>query len=75
MNTYRITGTDRDKNSNGEMQPFYVVVKAISPKAAMDKNCKARYEAGRDHILHKTIALKQGRAWVKIPMMEALGLE
>lgn len=75
MNTYRITGTDRSQSATGDMEKFTATVKAISPKSAMDKNRAARYQAGRDHILHKSIELKQGRAWVKIPMMQALELE
>lgn len=75
MNTYRITGTDRELRAIGIFEPFTAEVKAESPKAALEKDAAARYAAGRDHILHKSIELKHGRTWEKIPMLSALGLD
>ena len=75
MNTYRLSGTDRSVSAIGTFQPFSAIVRATSPKEAMDKNREARYQAGRDHILYKRVEIKVGRVWSVVPMLKALEVE
>lgn len=75
MNIYRLSGTDRAVSAIGTFQPFSVLVRATSPKEAMNKNREARYQAGREHIHYKRVEIKVGRVWSVIPMLKALEVE
>lgn len=72
---YRLKGTSRLSSSIGAMDPFKVEIKAPSPRDAMDQHRARLYNAGRDCILFKTCEVRQGKAWVNVPMMQALELE
>jgi hypothetical protein len=74
MNTYKLIGTRvyRDENV---AERFEAQKDSVSPKEAMNHVRATYYKGGFNRILFMDVMVKDGRDWVRIPMMQALELE
>ena len=76
---YKLKGTRRLASAIGAMQKFTVTVSrqqgTMTPREAMDTARESMYQDGYEHILFTSCAIREGRRFVQIPMMQALGLE
>ena len=76
---YKLKGTRRQAGAIGKPEKFTVTVSrqmgTISAKDAMNTARRSMYEDGFDNILFTSCAIKTGRTWKSMSMMQALGLE
>lgn len=76
---YELKGTRRLNGAIGKPEDFTVTVSrqtgTMTPLDAMTTARESMYEDGYDHILFTSVAIKAGKTWKNIPMLEALELE
>lgn len=76
---YKLKGERRKVNAIGKPERFAVTVSrqtgTITAKQAMDTARESMYQDGYEHVLFTSCSIKKSRAWVNIPMTQALGLE
>jgi hypothetical protein len=74
MNTYKLIGT-RVYGDENVAERFEAQINRPSPVEAMNHVRATFYNAGFNRILFTVVMVKDGRDWVRIPMMQALELE